>query len=207
VTPEVTRRRPGKDLAPFVRSLWVEEVAGEPDGDPLPPSTAARVLVDLVDGGHVLLIGPRASAGHMPRDVGVRRCGADLTPAGLPAFTATPASAFAHRLENATPHLPWSDGWPARLAAASSSDDALEVLQQLLRALRRRRYSVDARLARAARRLEDEPSTPVGALAREAGLTDGGFRRLFVRGTGLSPRAYAAVAQAASAHASASVVA
>jgi AraC-like DNA-binding protein len=194
----VIGRAPGNDLVPFVRSLWVEEVAAE--SDPLPPSTAARLLVDLADGGRVVVAGPRSDAGELPRDPGVRRCGVDLTSAGLPAFTATPASAFADRVEDAAPHLPWSDTWPARLAAAASSDDILEVLQQLLRALRRPSYSVDARVARAARHLDAEPDAPVTRVAREAGLTDSGFRRLFARGTGLSPRAYAAIARAVAGH-------
>jgi AraC-like DNA-binding protein len=189
----VAARAAGRDLAPFVRRLWVEDVAG---AESLRRSTGPRLLVDLADPGRVLIVG----AGAIPADslpaAGVRRCGADLTPAGLPAFTSTAASAFAHRIEDAGPHLRWSATWPARLAATSSSDDTLEVLQQLLRSVRRRRYVVDARLAQATRWLEADPRIPVAALARETGLSDSGFRRLFARGTGMSPRAYRALARA-----------
>lgn len=186
-------------------SLWVRRGGAARSREVLPAGTVTRLIIDIgapsriltADGelvaspGGAFLIGPHPVPLVLEHSEAGRQCGADLTPVGVAAFTTVPLAELVGRVRDATPILRWSETWPERLRGTDSADDALEVLQQLLRSVRRRGFVMDPRAARAVRRLEGDPVIPIAALAAEAGLTPGGFTRLFRRGVGMTPRDFA----------------
>lgn len=207
---EVAGRAPGRDLAPFVRSFWF--VRGDPVRryERILPQAVAHLIVNLSDPYRLLTRGGTAVGRPFTGAFlsGLQReyliienpdtlwqCGAELTPAGVAAFTTTPLRDLTDRVQDAGPILRWSDGWRDRLRETATADDALEVLQQLLRTVHRRDFAVDARVTRAVGRLDDDPDIPIAALAHEVGLSSGGLAGLFRRGVGTTPKAYADLAR------------
>lgn len=207
---EVAGRVPGKDLAPYVRSLWF--VRGEPvrPYERILPQAVAHLIVNLSDpyrlltrGGEVVgepftgafLSGLQREYLVIENPATLWQCGAELTPSGVAAFTAAPLSGLADRVQDASPLIPGSDGWRDRLRETASADDALEVLQRLLRSARRRDFEIDERLTRALLRLDADPDIPIASLAAELGLSNGGFAALFRRGIGTTPKVYADLAR------------
>lgn len=204
MTVESVGRTPGRDLADLVLSLWYRR-GEDAVREHLPAAgTVTRLIVDLgtpsriltTDGdvvaasGGAFLIGPHPSPLVQETAAPTWQCGADLTAVGVAALTNTPLTDLAGRVREAGPILRWSDTWPDRLRAAASADDALEVLQQLLRSVRRPGFAIDARIVRAVARLDADPGIPTRALAAEAGLSRVWFGRLFRRGVGMPPRVY-----------------
>lgn len=207
---EVAGRAPGKDLAPFVRSLWFVRGAPVRRYERILPQAVAHLIVNLSDPYRLLTRGgatvgePFAGAflSGLQREYLVIenpdelwQCGAELTPAGVAAFTTTPLRELTDRVQDAAPILRWSDGWRGRLQETATADDALEVLQQLLRTVRRPEFAIEARVDRAVSRLDDDPDIPIASLAAELGLSSGGFAALFRRGVGTTPKAYADLAR------------
>lgn len=209
---EVASRAPGRDVAPFVRSFWFVRGAPARRDVRVPPQTAPRLIVNLADPFRLLardgsavgqpVVG--ASLVGLQRDDLVAeypdalwQCGADFTPAGLAAFTTSPLRELTGTVREAGPILRWSDGWPDRLRETTTADDALEVLQQLLRSVRRPEYTIDDRVARAVARLDDDPELPIAVLAAEVGLSRGRLAALFRLGVGATPTAYAGLARVA----------
>jgi hypothetical protein len=207
---EVASRAPGRDVAPFVRSFWFVRGTPARHDERLPPQTAPRLIVNLADPFRLLArdgsaVGQPVTGASV---IGFQRddlvaeypgtlwqCGADFTPAGLAAFTATPLRELTGTVRDAGPILRWSDGWPDRLRETTTADDALEVLQQLLRSVRRPEYTIDDRVARALARLDGDPDLPTAALAAEVGLSRGRLATLFRLGVGTTPTAYAGLAR------------
>lgn len=207
---EVAGRAPGKDLAPFVRSFWFVRGAPVRRYERILPQAVAHLIVNLSDPYRLLTRGGTAVGRPFTGAFvsGLQReyliienpdtlwqCGAELTPAGVAAFTMTPLRDLTDRVQDAGPILRWSDGWRDRLRETATADDALEVLQQLLRTVHRRDFAVDARVARAVGRLDEDPDIPIAALAHEVGLSSGGLAGLFRRGVGTTPKAYADLAR------------
>lgn len=207
---EVAGRAPGKDLAPFVRSLWFVRGAPVRRYERILPQAVAHLIVNLSEpyrlltrGGEVVgepFSGAFVSGLHREYLVienpdELWQCGAELTPAGLAAFTTTPLTELTDRVQDAEPVFRWSGTWRERLQATTSPDDALEVLQQLLRSVRRPKFRVDDRVTRALRRLDGDPDVPIASLAAEFRLSSGGFAGLFRRGVGTTPKAYADLAR------------
>lgn len=207
---EVAGRAPGKDLAPFVRSLWF--VRGSPVRryERILPQAVAHLIVNLSDPYRLLTRGGEEVGKPFTGSFlsGLQReylvienpdtlwqCGAELTPAGVAAFTTTPLRELTDRVQDAAPILRWSDGWRDRLRETATADDALEVLQQLLRSVRRPGFEIDARVARALRRLDADPDIPIATLASELDLSSGGLAALFRRGIGTTPKVYADLAR------------
>lgn len=207
---EVASRAPGKDLAPFVRSLWFVRGAPVRRFERILPQAVAHLIVNLSEPYRLLTRGGEvvgepftgAFVSGLQREYLVIenpetlwQCGAELTPAGVAAFTTTPLTELTDRVQDAGPVIPWSDGWRARLQKAGDADDTLEVLQQLLRSARRREFAIDERVARALRALDADPDIPIASLAAELGLSAGGFAGLLRRGAGITPKAYADLAR------------
>ena len=207
---EVAGRAPGKDLAPFVRSLWFVRGAPVRRYERILPQAVAHLIVNLSDPYRLLTRG--GSAVGQPFSgaflSGLQReylvienpdtlwqCGAELTPAGVAAFTTTPLRALTDTVQDAGPILPWSHEWRGRMQATGTADDALEVLQQLLRSVRRPEFEIDARVERVVSRLDGDPDIPIAALAAELELSSGGLAALVRRGIGTTPKAYADLAR------------
>jgi AraC-like DNA-binding protein len=207
---EFAGRAPGRDLAPFVRSLWFVRGAPVRRYERILPQAVAHLIVNLSDPYRLLTRGGSdvgepftgAFLSGLQREYLVIenpdtlwQCGAELTPAGVAAFTTTPLRDLTDRVQDAAPILRWSDGWRGRLQQTATADDALEVLQQLLRSVRRPEFAIEERVARAVTRLDEDPDIPIAALATEVGLSSGGFAALFRRGVGMTPKAYADLAR------------
>lgn len=207
---EVAGRAPGKDLAPFVRSFWFVRGAPVRRYERILPQAVAHLIVNLSEpyrlltrGGEVIgqpftgafLSGLQREYLVIENPETLWQCGAELTPAGVAAFTTTPLVDLTDRVRDARPLIPWSDEWRDRLRAAGDADDTLEVLQQLLRSARRRDVEIDERVAQAVARLDADPDIPIASLAAELGMSSGGLTALFRRGVGTTAKVYADLAR------------
>lgn len=210
MTMEVAGRPPGRDLAPFVRSLWFVRGAPIRRYERILPQAVAHLIVNLSAPYRLLTRGGEvvgepftgAFVSGLQREYLVIenpdelwQCGAEFTPAGIAAFTRTPLAELTDRVQDADGVFRWSGTWRERLQATATADDALEVLQQLLRSVRRPGFEVDDRVSRAVTRLDDDPDIPIASLAAELGMSSGGLAGLFRRGVGTTPKAYADLAR------------
>jgi len=200
---------PPPELAPFVRSLWVQEEAAFPDAEPtvlLPVGHATLVLeygdpFEVVDEHGVATRLPAALlVGPFSRPVRVRargRTGLVLVPfraAGAAALlpgAGRCAEAFVP-LEELVP-APDVRRLSARLGEAPGPDERRGVVEGFLRE-RLANAELDACLAAAIARIErGGGSEPVAALAEGLGTGRRQLVRRFAEGLGLAPKVFARI--------------
>ncbi|MGB3909029.1 MAG: AraC family transcriptional regulator [Pseudolysinimonas sp.] len=203
---EAIGRPPTPELAPFVRSLWFVRGAPQRRYERILPQAVAHLIVNLSDpyrlltrGGEVIgdaftgafVSGVQREYVVIENPATLWQCGAELTPAGLAAFTTTPLAELSDRVRDAGAIIAGSDRWRDPLRAASGAEETLRRLEGLLTAVRRTGFAIDSRVADATGRLDADPDIPIRRLAVDLGLSDAALIALFRRGVGITPKAYA----------------
>jgi AraC-like DNA-binding protein len=199
------RPAPG-DLAPFVRSLWFVRGAPVRPYERILPQAVAHLIINLSDpyrlltrGGEVVgepftgafLSGLQQEYLVIENPATLWQCGAELTPAGLAAFTETPLVELSDRVQDAAPVIAGSASWREQLRATATAEETLDLLEHLLRSARRPGFAIETLVSDAVSRLDGDPDIPIHRLALELGLSDAALIALFKRGVGSTPKAYA----------------
>lgn len=121
----------------------------------------------------------------------IRHVGVEFTPVGLSAFAPDSAAALAGRVADARGVFGDAEALIGQLEVEAAPAEALETLTAWLAAGRVADVDVVAR--RAAETLTASPSTPISALAEDAGISHKNLIAHFTAATGTTPKRYAQV--------------
>ena len=197
---EYARRLVHGALAESVRELWFLRGPAPSRFERIFPMTEVHLIVNLAPGPYRVLdaadapwrtLGPGFGSGLRSRFVvseapdPIVNAGAVVRPDG-PRMLGLDPEVLASGI---TPQ-PWFDA-PARLGAGADAEAVLDAVEQVLAARMRPDRPADPVVRASIDRLDDDPSSPIGALAAAAGMRHPAFVARFRRATGIAPKRYA----------------
>jgi AraC-like DNA-binding protein len=194
------------DLRPWVTNLWYHRGPRPRRYEKILPMPIVHLIVNLSEPYSIVARGDEPVdqpcvagflSGLLTRYLvienpdEIRNMGAEFTPYGIAAFTATPPSELTDVVQDTDAVLPGAAGLRERGIASRSPAEALDILEDTLRALLRPGFVPDDLALTACRLIEGDPGIPIAELAARCGVSHKSLISAFRRHCGVTPKAYA----------------
>lgn len=194
------------DLRPWVTNLWYHRGPRPRRYEKILPMPIVHLIVNLSEPYSVVARGDDPVdqicvagflSGLLTRYLvienpdEIRNMGAEFTPYGIAAFTATPLIELTDVVQDTDAVLPGAGDLRARGIASRSADEALDILEDCLRAMLRPGFAPDELAITACRLIEDDPELPIAEVATRCGVSHKSLISAFRRHCGVTPKAYA----------------
>ncbi|MEO8261504.1 MAG: AraC family transcriptional regulator [Pseudolysinimonas sp.] len=121
----------------------------------------------------------------------IRNMGAEFAPFGIAAFTSTPPLELTDVVQDAAAVLAGGGELRERGIATRSAEEALDALEDSLRAMLRPDFEADQVALAACRLIQEQPGLPIADVAERCGVSHKTLIATFRRHVGLTPKAFA----------------